>query len=205
MTAKRSTLAELVDPRHTAILVIDMMPLFTENDWEPGTGQVIAASLAFIEAARANGVPLTFIRHTISDADWTPVWQRKWPIEVKEMYRPGGIANDFDHRFQPHPGDLEIVKARYSAFINTTLAMQLRARGIQTVIALGLITDICISSTIRDAFHNEFDTVTLSDCTATSTLARHEAALAALADCFGTVCPSGAVVAAWAETRAIAD
>lgn len=110
------------------------------------------------------------------------------------MYRPGGIANDFDRRFQPHPGDLEIVKARYSAFINTTLAVQLRERGIQTVIALGLITDICISSTIRDAFHNEFDTVTLSDCTATSTLARHEAALAALADCFGTVCPSDAVV-----------
>lgn len=197
MSSDTAGFADLVDPRHTMVLVIDMMPLFTEKEWEPGTDQVIAASLAFIEAARANDVPITFIRHTITDADWTPVWQRKWPVAIKEMYRPGGIANDFDHRFRPHPGDLEIVKARYSAFVGTTLAARLRERGIQTVIALGLITDICVSSTIRDAFHNEFDTVTLSDCTAAQTLARHEAALAALADCFGSVCPADAVVAAW--------
>jgi nicotinamidase-related amidase len=99
--------------------------------------------------------------------------------------------------FEPGPDDLIVVKTRYSGFVGTDLAAQLRARGIRTVVLVGLTTDICVSTTARDAFHHEFHTVTLSDCTAEQTLARHEAGLASLAANFGRVCTSEDVLAAW--------
>lgn len=65
------------------------------------------------------------------------------------------------------------------------------------MVLVGLTTDICVGSTARDAFHHEFHTVTLADCTAEQTLARHEAALASLAAGFGRVCTSDEVLSAW--------
>ena len=94
-----------------------------------------------------------------------------------------------------------MVKPRFSAFVGTDLATKLRQRGIRTVVVAGLTTDICVSSTVRDAYQREFHTVTLSDCTAEQTIERHEAGLASLAACFGTVCTSNDVIAAWAATE----
>jgi ureidoacrylate peracid hydrolase len=73
------------------------------------------------------------------------------------------------------------------------------------VVLVGLTTDICVSSTARDAFHNEFHTVTLADCTAEQTLARHESGLASLAACFGRVCTSDDILAVWQAQPALAE
>jgi nicotinamidase-related amidase len=81
----------------------------------------------------------------------------------------------------------------------------LRERGIRTVVLVGLTTDVCVSSTARDAFHNEFHTVTLADCTAERTLARHEAGLASLAACFGSVCTSEDILSVWQTTPALTE
>ena len=88
--------------------------------------------------------------------------------------------------------------------MGTDLAALLRARGIRTVVLVGLTTDVCVGSTARDAFHHEFHTVTLSDCTAEKTLARHESGLATLAANFGRVCTSEEVLAAWRAEPALA-
>jgi ureidoacrylate peracid hydrolase len=73
----------------------------------------------------------------------------------------------------------------------------LRSRGIQTVLVGGLTTDVCVSSTSRDAFQLKFDVITLGDCTATGTQARHESELVTLAATFGMVCSSTDVLATW--------
>jgi len=87
--------------------------------------------------------------------------------------------------------------------VGTDLAAWLRGEGVRTVVVAGLTTDVCVGSTARDAFQQEFHTVTLADCTAEQTLARHEAGLASLAACFGRVCTSGEVLEAW-QVRAVA-
>ena len=88
--------------------------------------------------------------------------------------------------------------------MGTDLAALLRSQGVRTVVLVGLTTDICVGSTARDAFHHEFHTVTLSDCTAERTLERHEAGLATLAACFGQVRTSEEVLAAWSAQPALA-
>ena len=106
--------------------------------------------------------------------------------------------------FEPEPDDLVVIKQRYSGFVGTELAALLRDRGIRTVVLVGLTTDVCVGSTARDAFHHEFHTVTLADCTAEQTLARYESGLATLAANFGRVCTSEEVLAAWQAQPALA-
>src|SRR5918993_2774480 len=64
------------------------------------------------------------------------------------------------------PGDLEIVKQRYSAFFGTSLDELLRKKGVENVIVLGLTTNVCVQSTARDAWQHDYRTVTLDDCCA---------------------------------------
>ena len=48
--------------------------------------------------------------------------------------------------------DIVIPKRRYSGFFQTTLDLTLRERGIDTVIVTGVVTNICVRSTVHDAF-----------------------------------------------------
>ena len=204
MVNGRATLASLVAPRHTAVLAVDVQPVFTTLPLLPALDGVLPRLRRFLAAARAASVPRVFIRHVIPEDRWTEAWQQQYAGRalpggrtLKDALAPGSPANDFAPGFEPEPDDLVVVKERYSAFVGTDLAALLRARGVRTVVLVGFTTDICVSSTARDAFHHEFHTVTLADCTAEQTLARHEAGLASLADCFGRVCTSEEVLAAW--------
>ena len=63
--------------------------------------------------------------------------------------------------------DIIIEKDRYSAFVYTNLDLILRTNHVKTLIFSGVATNVCVESTIRDAFQLNYNTVLLSDCTAT--------------------------------------
>ncbi len=192
-----AALVSLVAPQHTAVLVVDVQPMFTAMPLAPALDDVLPRLQRFIATARETGVLRVFIRHVIPADRWTAVWEQQHSDGVKSALAPDSPVSGFAPGFEPGPDDLTVVKSRYSGFVDTELAAVLRERRIRTVVLVGLTTDICVSSTARDAFHHEFHTVTLSDCTAEQTLARHEAGLASLASCFGRVCTSDDVLAAW--------
>jgi nicotinamidase-related amidase len=197
MDNARDSLASLVAPQHTAVLVVDVQPMFTAMPLSPPLPEVLPRLRRFLDAARNAGVPRVFIRHIIPEERWTEVWQDQHGDGAKAALAPDSPLITFDPAFEPEPDDLTVVKQRYSGFVGTELAELLNERGIRTVVLVGLTTDICVSSTARDAFHHEFHTVTLSDCTAEQTLERHEAGLASLAACFGRVCTSAEVLDTW--------
>ena len=165
----------------------------------PPVQAVLETLRRFIDACRTRGVLVVRIQNIIPDESAEGVWRRhfreRW--STPSPLAPDQPGAEFQPGFEPQPGDLILTKPRFSAFINTPLESLLRSRGIQTVLVGGLTTDVCVSSTSRDAFQREFDTVTLNDCTATKTQARHEAGLETLASVFGTVCSSTDVLAAW--------
>ena len=211
MDTAHTSLASLVAPQHTAVLVVDVQPLFTAMPLVPALDEVLPRMRRFLAAARAAKVPRVFIRHVMPEGQWTAVWQQQHAGRIrpdgstlKAALAPDSPANAFAPGFAPEPDDLVVVKTRYSGFVGTELAALLRARGIRTVVLVGLTTDICVGSTARDAFHHEFHTVTLADCTAERTLARHEAGLASLAACFGRVCAAEEVLATWQAQPALA-
>jgi len=204
MDTERASLVSFTIPQDTAVLVVDVQPMFTNKTLIPPVDEVLPRLRRFLDGARTAGVLRVFIRTVISEARWTEPWRQQFSPAVQADNAPGSPLNAYHADFEPEPGDLTLVKDRYSAFMSTELETLLRERGIRTVIVMGLITDVCVSSTARDAFQLDFLAVTLSDCTATSTLARHKASLATIAGSFGRVCTSEEVLAAWQAQPALA-
>jgi ureidoacrylate peracid hydrolase len=65
----------------------------------------------------------------------------------------------------PLPGDIVITKTRYSGFAGTTLDSHLRVRGIQYLFFAGIATNVCVESTLRDAFFHDYWPILLADGT----------------------------------------
>ena len=99
---------------------------------------------------------------------------RQWPIfHVKHCsvmpgspLTEGKPGNEFQAVVKPLPGEPVIKKSVNSAFIGTDLQQQLEARGIQTVVLAGLITQHCVSTTARMAGNYGFKTYVVSNATA---------------------------------------
>ena len=66
---------------------------------------------------------------------------------------------------KPAAGEAIVPKARYSGFAGTNLEQLLRARGITTLLLVGVNTNVCVESTLRDAYHREFFAVMVPDAT----------------------------------------
>jgi nicotinamidase-related amidase len=196
-------LATLVDPRRTAVLVVDMQPLFAEDNETP-LAQMFSTLRQFLDAAHKANVLRVFIRFVRAeppDPQWVAHWEEQLGGEFVAVVAPDSPDAAFLPDFTPANDDMEVTKDSYSAFVRTGLADQLRGRGIETVLVTGLTTDVCVSSTARDAFQAGFRTITLSDCCAARFPAWHEEALQTLGRVFGRVCASDEVVAAWQTRR----
>jgi len=87
------------------------------------------------------------------------------------------------------PQDLRVRKNRYSAFFPGAcdLPQQLRARGVDTVLIAGTLTNVCCEASARDAMMGDFKTVMVSDANAARSDAEHVAALATLIQFFADV------------------
>ena len=64
---------------------------------------------------------------------------------------------------KPEPGDTIIDKSRFSGFVKTELDAELQAAGIKYLLFAGLYTNVCVESTLRDAFFHEYFPVLISD------------------------------------------
>lgn len=196
---ERAELARLVDPRYTAIVVVDVQRIFTDlfpaPVWPP-LDETLTNAARFLEGARAANVPIIFVR-TILRPDEHSKTTAEWGDYMRTHMEPGSPGVEWEPRLAPRSGETEVVKQRYSSFFRTSLEDILRSMRVQTVVTLGLTTDICVGSTSRDAWQRDFKTVTVSDCTSEVGRERYEGALKTLSMNFGYVCSSTELIAAW--------
>jgi ureidoacrylate peracid hydrolase len=216
----------VVDPRRTAIVVVDM-----QNDFAASGGmfdragipieaiQAIAEPIRVVlDAGRAAGMRAVFLKMQfaadLSDAGPpdAPNRIKHRPLRVGEsMQSPTGVSGriliegtwntEIIAALTPGPDDLVVSKYRYSGFYETDLDRLLRAAGVDTLIFAGATTSVCVESTLRDAFYRDYRCLLLSDCTAEpigSQFARsnHEASLLVIETLFGWVADSSSLVAA---------
>ena len=91
----------------------------------------------------------------------------------------------------PQPGDIVIVKTRYSGFARTALDAELQARGIRYLFFTGIATNVCVESTLRDAFFLDYWPILITDATmAAGPPGMQEAALFNIESYFGWTLPS---------------
>ena len=192
-------LASVVDPRHTAVMVVDVQNCFCDVEAIPTVEAMLPRLEEFIADARRFDVPLIFTQVIQTDETDTEVWESLYERSpwFRELCRPGSHGADYHPRFRPESGDTALVKHRYSAFIGTPLEMMLRARGIKTVVLTGLSTDCCVGTTAHDAFQRDFHSVMVEDCTATATETAQQAVLETHRNVFGLVATSADIVQAW--------
>lgn len=137
--------------RHTAVLVVDM-----ENDFccpggamvLPGYERLIGPQLQVIDAARAAGSTIVFV----TDAHRPNVRQDREFLKRTPHCIEGTWGARVVDALNPRADDLYVIKRRYSAFFNTDLDVTLKDLGVNSVIVMGVVTNICVRSTVHDAF-----------------------------------------------------
>jgi ureidoacrylate peracid hydrolase len=208
-----STLSEKVDPRHAAVLLVDVQNDFcAEGGAMHREGRDLSLAQAMIPrlerlvtAARAAGTTCIWIRNVYNTGPnhyLSEVWLEQAKRRRNGAYvdypvcEPEAWNGDF-YAIRPLPEEAVVTKHRYGAFEGTDLDLVLRSRGIRTVIMTGVATNVCVETTARQAFLRDYYVVFTSDCTATFSQAQHDAALFNIDQFFGQVVSGDEVMACW--------
>ena len=197
------SLGALAGPERTAVALVDVQRIFTALPLSPPLDGVLGNLRRFLDEARAIGVPVIVVRIVIPPEVFSSVWQHQYHdvVPCDAWLAPDTPNVDYEPGVEPRAGDVVVTKPRYSAFVGTALEAILHTLDVRTVVAAGLTTDVCVGSTVRDAFQRDFHVITLADCCAEMTRAQHESALETLAENFGTVCSSAELLALWRARR----
>jgi len=171
----------------TAVIVIDMQNAYASpGGYVDRAGFDVAPAAACIEriarvleTARGAGLPVIYLQNGW-DADYveagtpaSPNWHksnalrtmRAKPELAGQLLARGGWDYELVDGLAPQQGDIRLHKTRYSAFFNSQLDSVLRARGIRTLVFVGIASNVCVESTLRDGFHLEYFGVMLADAT----------------------------------------
>jgi ureidoacrylate peracid hydrolase len=92
--------------------------------------------------------------------------------------------------------EIHVIKHRYSAFFQTDLDLVLKDMLIDQVVVFGVVTNICVRSTVHDAFFNGYEVVVPRDCCAATGPREQESTLYDIATHFGVVSDAATVAGA---------
>ncbi len=164
----------ILDAKTTALVAIDLQRGVVALPTAPRSGaKVVRQTVLLADALRAKGGLI--------------VWVRVAPAaDGKDMLRPivdvqpawgGARAADWvelvpELAVQPH--DHHVTKKQWGAFYGTDLDLQLRRRGIQTIVLTGVATSIGVESTARAAFEHGYNQVFVADAMASRSAAEHD-------------------------------
>lgn len=201
-----TTLEEKVDPRHSAVIVVDVQNDFCHTEgFIRKLGIDVSASQAmvphlenFIEEARKSKVEVVFVQAIYNNQYLGgPFKEKDLKAGLKDERCVEGSWGAGFYKVDPLPSETVIQKHRYCPFVGTEFGKVLQEKGIKTLILTGVTTNVCVESTARDAFMRDYYVVFLNDCTATYSQEAHESTLSNIRRHFGVVVGSGEVVAIW--------
>lgn len=183
-----------LDVAGTALLVIDFQnEYYTGRLPIPDGAAALAKAQALVRMADANGIAVYHVQHL--NPAGAPV------------FAEGSDGAALVPGMQPGANHHLVKKNTVSVFASTDLDAQLKARGIHTLLISGLMTHACVAGAARDAAPRGYDVIVASDAVATRSIQAadgqgilpaevlHRAALTEIADAFGSVMPTEAVLA----------
>ena len=176
-----------VDINRAAVIVVDMQNAFLKKGGLldlsgidiSAAPKVISAAQKVLFTARANGLQIIFLQMGYP-RDLSTAGGPQSPNPHKELAlclmkeRPELKGNlliwetwdaEIAIEIAPEPGDLIIRKSRYCGFTNTNLDEVLRTRNLKTLFFIGVATNVCVESTVRDAYFHEYWPIVIEDAT----------------------------------------
>ena len=140
--------------RHAALIVIDMQNGFDDSTWGTRNNPTAESCVALLlKVWRDTPAPVIHVHHHSTGPAGS--------------FRPGTPGSEPKPQAIPQDDETVYRKRVNSAFIGTTLEADLRRRGIESLVIVGLTTNHCISTTVRMAGNLGFQTYVVADATAT--------------------------------------
>jgi nicotinamidase-related amidase len=167
-----------LDPRTTALVLIDLQKGIVGMNTSPHTGeQVVKASKDLADRFRKAGAPVVLVNVGFAK-DFKDALQQ--PVDKPNTAPPGGFPSDFSELADglAQPGDIRITKRQWGAFYGTELDLQLRRRGVHTVVLGGIATNIGVESTARQAHEHGYSLLIVEDATSGLSAEMHAFAFA---------------------------
>jgi ureidoacrylate peracid hydrolase len=174
-----------VDESKSAVVVVDMQNAFASKGGMldiagvdiSGAESVVRTIAAVLDGARSNAIRVVHLQmgYKPDQSDGggpdSPNWHKQ--LAMTMMHRAAELRGklltegtwDFAivEGLRPKPCDLLVVKTRYSGFAGTTLDFILRTLGIRYLFFAGIATNVCVESTLRDAYFLEYWPILLRD------------------------------------------
>ncbi len=197
-----------VDFAKSAVVVVDMQNAFATKGGMldiagadiTDAARVIHSIKSVVDAARRAGVLVVHVQMgykpdlSNSGGPNSPNYHKELAMHLMNC-RPelkGKLLTEGTWDFaivdelKPQPGDLVVQKTRYSGFAGTTLDSQLRTRGIRYLFFAGIATNVCVESTLRDAFFLDYWPILIADgAMPAGPVSLHEATLYNVENFFG--------------------
>ncbi len=188
--------------RRTALIVVDMQRDYCVPGGiidslgcdVSGSEQLARRLNAFLDAGRTLVDLTAFVRTEITAAVRSRALTEQYDrTALKREFKPE-LMDWFGVRPSGH--DVVVTKQRYSPFVDTNFPAVLRSARIETLIVTGVTTEMCVESTVRDAFMRDFSVVVASDCTQGSTSERHKHSLGLMDIYFARIATAEQILAA---------
>lgn len=139
-----------LDLSRAVLLPIDMQQTFDAEPWPRRWNRDLDRNgLALLAAWRAAGRPIIHVRHD--------------SVQPGSSLAPGAPGNAFRPGFGPQGDEPLVSKSVNSAFIGTDLDLRLKRLGARHVVAFGISTDMCVSTTVRTGANMGWDMILVPD------------------------------------------
>jgi nicotinamidase-related amidase len=174
-----------------ALLLVDVI-----NDLDfPGSDELVrqvdpmSRRIAALAArARAAKVPVVYVNDNFGR------WRSDWRKVIDYCLAEASRGKVMTGRLQPRPEDFFVLKPKHSGFYSTTLDLLLRDLAVDTVVLVGVATDICILFTANDAYMRGYRVIVPKDCVAANTPEKSAAALRQIREVLKARTPASASI-----------
>ena len=178
-----------------ALLVVDFINGFTD----PGTGlggdysAELAVTAKLLAEFRSRALPV-FFTTVAYEPHLRDAGQFVEKVPALSILIKGSEWVKVDDRIRPRPAERVVLKKYASAFFDTTLDMELRGLGADTVVMAGCTTSGCIRASAVDSMQHGFHTVVVRDAVGDRAETPHEVNLFDIDAKYGDVVSSGEVL-----------
>lgn len=165
-----------LNAQKTALVVIDLQEGILPFAGGPhAANDVVAKSAKLADKCRQQGAPVVMVRVGWS-ADFAEALKQPVDAQAPARALPDNWWT-YPQALGKQESDIEVTKRQWGAFYGTDLELQLRRRGIDTIILCGISTNIGVESTARNAWELGFNVVIAEDACSAATSEQHQGSM----------------------------
>ncbi|MBJ3813974.1 hydrolase [Shimwellia pseudoproteus] len=184
-----------LNPATSALVIIDLQEGILPFAKGPHSAeQVVSQAALLAEKFRSLHAPVVMVR-----VGWSPDYAEalKQPTDMTAPAAP--LPAEWWHypvALGKRDSDIEVTKRQWGAFYGTDLELQLRRRGIDTIVLCGISTNIGVESTARDAWERGFALVFAEDACSAASAEQHQSSISNIFPRIGRVRRCAEILAA---------